>query len=285
MKVAVIGPNGQLGSDLVEVFTNNCHEVSELNHDIISVERYDSVVACLTTIKPAVILNTAAYHNVRKCEENPETAFAVNALGAFNVARVAAELNAVNVFFSTDYVFDGAKRAPYVETDLPNPLNVYAISKLAAEYLTMDYSPKSYVIRVSGLYGRIPCRAKGDNFITTMVRLAQARPEVRVVQDEFLTPTPTLEIAQKTSRLLETGAYGLYHLTCEGSCSWYEFAREIFSTLNLATPLYPVNGTEFPQVVKRPTYSVLANERFNSLEIGQMPHWAEALRTFLSKVC
>lgn len=281
MKVAIIGANGQLGTDLVQVCSQQGYEVIALTHADIAIEDFENVRQVLTNCRPDMVLNTAAYHVTQQCEAHVETAFAVNAQGALNVAKAAEDLKIVSVYYSSDYVFDGAKHAPYLETDRPNPLNVYAASKLAGEYFTLNYHPQSFVIRISGLYGKIPCRAKGGNFITTMLRLAKEKPEVRVVTDEILTPTPTHEIARKTLSLLKTEQYGLYHLTCEGACSWYEFAREIFTALNLHTPLYEASVADFPAGVKRPLYSVLENSRFNAVGPERMPHWKDALHAFL----
>ncbi|MBD3308024.1 dTDP-4-dehydrorhamnose reductase [candidate division KSB3 bacterium] len=283
MQVAVIGANGQLGTELVEIMSRQGHDVLALSHADIEITDLESVQQILTSAKPDVVLNTAAYHVTPQCEQHTDIAFAVNARGALHLAKVCADLRSTLVYYSTDYVFDGAKQSPYVETDAPNPLNVYAVSKLAGEYFTLNYCPASYVIRVSGLYGKVPCRAKGGNFITTMIRLAQKKPEVRVVTDEILTPTPTAEIARKTLSILNSEQYGVYHLTCEGACSWYEFAREIFTRLNLQTPLYPATTADFPSPVNRPLYSVLDNQRFNRLDVEPMPHWREALQTFLRK--
>ncbi len=281
MRVAVIGANGQLGSDLCGFFTAQGDEVAALDHDAIRVEDVDSVRQALGAVGPDVILNTAAYHNVPLCEEAPATTFAVNAQGALNVARVATEIGAVNVYYSTDYVFDGAKGAPYLESDAPGPLNVYAASKLAGEHLTRSYSERSYVIRISGIYGAVPCRAKGENFIVKMARLARQKPEIRVVTDEVLTPTPTREIARNTAPILASGAHGVYHLTCEGACSWYEFCREIFDLLGIETPLHRASVSDFPSTVRRPFYSVLENARFNALGSERVPDWRTSLGAFL----
>lgn len=284
MKYAIIGANGQLGTDLVNVLSKQGHDVIELTHQDISIEQFDNVRRVLTTIQPDVILNTAAYHNVPLCEEHPKIAFAVNALGALHVAKIAGEIGAAVVYYSTDYVFDGAKYAPYHETDSPNPLNIYAATKLSGEFLTLNYHQKSYVIRISGIYGRVPCRAKGENFVMKMIRLAKEKPEVRVVSDEVLTPTPTYEIALKTVLILNSEQYGLYHLTCEGSCSWHEFAQEIFSVLKIQTPLYEASVQDFPSPVRRPFYSVLENKKFNALAGSKrMPHWREALHSYIKE--
>lgn len=287
MRVAVLGANGQLGSDLVRAFRRAGHPVVELTHDQVRVEERASLRDALTQARPDALLNTAAFHHLPRCEEQPERAFAVNAQGALNAARVAADLGAMNVYFSTDYVFDGEKGQPYLETDRPNPLNVYAASKLAGEHLTLAYAPRSFVVRISGIYGRTPCRAKGESFVRKMARLARERPEVRVVVDEVLTPTPTAEIAARLPALLASGAFGLYHLTCEGSCSWHDFAREIFALLELDTPLLPATAADFPTPFRRPSYSVLENGRLKALaaeggQIQPMPHWRDALRRFLA---
>jgi dTDP-4-dehydrorhamnose reductase len=280
-RVVVIGANGQLGSDLVEHWGARGDSVVALTHAEIRIEDLDSVRSVLTDAKPDVILNTAAFHNVPKCEEDPGRAYMVNGAGALNVARIAADLGATNVYVSTDYVFDGSKRSPYVETDAPNPLNVYASTKLLGEYYTVNYSPRSYVLRVSGIYGKVPSRAKGGNFITTMLRAAKEKPEVKVVTDEVLTPTPTKAIAYAARQILETGEYGCYHVTCEGECSWFEFASSIFATMKLRTPLLPASVQDFPSSVRRPFYSVLENSKMKRQRIPDMPHWKEALADFL----
>lgn len=281
MKVAVLGANGQLGSDLVACCRQQGSEVIPLTHEDLRVEEMDSVRGVLGAAQPDIILNTAAFHDVPQCEDKAARAFAVNAQGALHVARAARELQAVNVYYSTDYVFDGAQRKPYLEDDLPNPLNVYATSKLAGEYLTLHHCPRAFVIRISGIYGRVPCRAKGDHFVSKMIQLARAKPELRVVTDEVLTPTPTWEIARHTLPILASDAYGVYHLTCEGSCSWFEFTREIFDLLDIETPLLEARVEDFPAAVRRPQYSVLENRRFRALGAEPMPHWRSALRHYL----
>jgi dTDP-4-dehydrorhamnose reductase len=280
MKLAVIGANGQLGTDLQQVLTAE-HDVIGLNHTDIEITDVDSVKNVLSSAKPDVVLNTAAYHVVPEAEKFSDKAFQINGSGVLNLARVCQELGIRLVHYSTDYVFDGKKQKPYTENDCPNPLNVYAATKLSGEHFALNYSDKSYVIRVSGIYGKVPCRAKGGNFITTMMKLAKEKPEVKVVNDEILTPTPTNYIAKNTAALIKTDAFGLYHMSCAGEVSWYEFAKTIWDTLQLKTPLYPASVKDFPLIVKRPFYSVLENTNLNKLGIDLMPHWKEALKEFL----
>ncbi len=280
-KVAIVGANGQLGSDLVDVWGRAGYEVLALTHEDIRVDDVDSVRAGLASARGGVVLNTAAFHNVPKCEEDPARTFLVNSLGALNVAIAADDLGMRNVYFSTDYVFDGAKQAPYLEDDLPNPLNVYGVTKLAGEQFTLNYCKEGYVLRISGIYGKVPCRAKGGNFVFTMLRAAKERPEVRVVTDEVLTPTPTADIAVATKTIVERGAPGRYHATCEGECSWYEFAQAIFGTLKLSTPLIPAAPDGPAPSVKRPKYSVLENGFIKHQGLPGLPEWKDALESFL----
>jgi dTDP-4-dehydrorhamnose reductase len=282
MKVAIIGSNGQLGTDLKEVLSSE-HDVTSLTHSDVEITDVNYLKKVISFIKPEIILNTAAYNLVPKAEQEPEAAFQINALGALNLAKVCNDLEIRFVHYSTDYVFDGKKQQPYIETDCPNPLNVYGSSKLAGEYFVLNYSDKSYVVRVSGIYGKVPSRGKGGNFVTTMIKLAREKSEVRVVDDEILTPTPTYHIARNTAALIKTDAFGLYHMSCEGQCSWYEFAKVIWETLQLKTPLQRVSVKDFPIVVHRPFYSVLQNLNLNNIGLNQMPNWSEALVGFLKQ--
>ncbi len=281
MKTAIIGANGQLGSDLAKHFQRK-YEVVELTHEQIEIANIDSVSTVLKTIQPDVVLNTAAYHNVPKCEDEPMKSFQVNGLGALNLAKVSNDLNFKLIHFSTDYVFDGAKESPYLEYDPPNPLNVYAATKLAGEHFVHNYAARFFIVRVSGIYGRVPCRAKGGNFVTTMIKLAKEKPLVRVVDDEILTPTPTDMIAQNTYELTRTEDFGVYHMTCQGRCSWYQFAKVIFDTLKLTTPLESCSVKDFPTPVKRPHYSVLENHNLRKINLDHMADWKEGLKHFLN---
>lgn len=281
MKVAVIGANGQLGSDLVDAF---CHraEVCPLDHSGIEIRDFASVSQVLGQVRPDVIINTAAMHNVEKCEQEPENTFAVNACGPRNLALLANALGSVLMHISTDYVFDGAKLAPYLETDTPRPLNCYGISKLAGELFVRGTAAKHFVVRTSGLYGKRPCRAKGGlNFVELMLKLGRERGQVRVVDDEFVSPTSTAELAQQLVVLSQSQDYGLYHASAEGSCSWYEFAREIFALTATAVKLETAKPGEFPAKVPRPKYSVLENAALKARGLNRFRPWQESLRIYL----
>ncbi|MFQ5864098.1 MAG: dTDP-4-dehydrorhamnose reductase [bacterium] len=282
MKVAVIGANGQLGTEICEIFSQNCIVIPLIHKDI-EISDIDNVKKTLEAVKPQVVINTAAYHNVPKCEENPIHSFRINALGALNLSKVSNDLDFILVHFSTDYVFDGQKKSPYIEDDEPNPLNIYGLTKLNGENLITNNCNKYFIIRVSGLYGRVPCRAKGGNFITTMIKASKEKPVVKVVNDEILTPTSVIEISKNAYSLIQTEAYGLYHMTCQGECSWYEFAKVIFETLELETPLQPCSVSDFPMAFERPRYSVLDNRNLKAINKDDMTFWKDALVNFLKE--
>ena len=224
-------------------------------------------------------------HHVENCEQQPDKAYAVNAIGARNLATATCDLGAVLIHVSTDYVFDGKKAEPYVESDLPLPLNVYGNSKLAGEYFARTLNPKHFVLRTSALYGTQPCRAKGgQNFVDLMLRLGRERGRVRVVDSEFVSPTRTADLARQIAALTGSDAYGLYHATAEGSCSWHEFAREIFSVAELEVKLEVASPTEFPAKVPRPRYSVLENRGLNRLRLNQFETWQKGLRKYVSEI-
>jgi len=284
MKIAVIGANGQLGSDLVSAFRDNGDAVHGLTHADIEIADLSSVKRVLEGIQPQVIVNTAAMHHVENCEREPEKAFATNALGARNLAVVARDLDSILMHVSTDYVFDGSKGSPYVEEDAPGPLNAYGITKLAGEHFVRSTTPRHFVVRTSGLYGKNPCRAKGGlNFIELMLKLARERGEVRVVDSEFVSPTSTAELAQQMLRLSQSDWYGLYHATAEGSCSWYEFAREIFELTDTPVRLNVAGPNEFPAKVARPKYSVLENRALKSHGLNIFQPWQAGLQKYLGK--
>ncbi len=282
MKIAVIGANGQLGTDVVRAFAEHGDEVCALTHAEIETASLESVRSALAKVAPQIIVNTAAMHHVENCEQEPEKAFSVNALGPRNLALVARDLGAVLMHVSTDYVFDGRKGNPYEETDCPRPLNVYGNTKLAGEYFVQGVLDRHFVVRTSGLYGKAPCRAKGGrNFVELMLKLAKDRGEVKVVDSEWVTPTSTRELARQMTVLSRSDAYGLYHATAEGSCSWHEFAREIFAMTHTKVNLKVAGADEFPAKVPRPKYSVLENSALKLRGLNTFGPWQEGLCEYL----
>ena len=287
MKVAVIGANGQLGSDLCRVLAVQEAEVIPLLHRDLDVADPEQVNRVLDAARPDVVISTAAYHKVDECEVQPERSFAVNAIGPTHLARACRRLDALLVHFSTDYVFGSSQRRPYVETDAPAPLSVYGTSKAAGEFLVPNYCSRYFVIRTCGLYGLAGSAGKGGNFVETMLKKAAARESIRVVNDQVATPTFTADVAEVVSRMISpeiagrADASGLYHVTNEGECSWYEFARKIFELEGLDVDLKPVSTPEIFSPVQRPAYSVLSKRKLNGLGLT-MPRWEEALARYLA---
>jgi len=282
MRVMVIGSNGQLGTDTARAFEKNGDEVVGLTHSDIEIANCDSVFDSLRELQPRIVVNTAAMHHVDNCEREPEKAFAVNAIGARNVALAARDIGALLIHVSTDYVFDGTKTSPYLETDCPRPLNVYGNSKLAGEHFVQAIDGRYFVVRTSGLYGRAPCRAKGGrNFVELMLKLAQERGEVRVVDNERVSPTSTSELARQILQLSRSDAYGLYHATAESACSWYEFAQTIFMLTDTKVHVKVASPDEFPAKVARPKYSVLANRALKAAGLNTFGPWQDGLCDYL----
>lgn len=283
MRVAVVGANGQLGQDVTAAFRADGAEVFALSHQDIEVSSLESVRGALEALRPDVVVNTAAFHHVEKCETDPALAFAVNGLGARNLAQVTDSLRARLFHISTDYVFDGSKNSPYTEQDTPQPLNVYGNTKLSGEGFVRSANARHFVVRVSAIYGSNPCRAKGGlNFVELMLKLAGEREELRVVDDEFISPTPTVQIARQLVLLNRSSEYGLYHATSEGSCSWHEFAAAIFEIAGAKVRLQRAAPGEFPAKVPRPKYSVLENAGLKKAGLNAFTHWRQGLEHYLA---
>jgi dTDP-4-dehydrorhamnose reductase len=280
VKVAVIGSTGQLGGDLVRVFGEGA---VGLSHGELDITDGVGVASAVHSLRPEWVLNTAAFHRVDDCEVNPALAFAVNAVGASNVARAAAAVGAGVVFFSTDYVFGGQRRErddPYEEGDDPSPLNVYGVSKVAGEQLVMQANERHIVVRSAGLYGTSTSR-KGWTFPELMINKARTDGLVRVVTDQVLSPTYTADLAQKTRELVERDASGLFHLTNAGECSWFEFARGVFELAGVEVEVEPIETGETRRRAHRPSYSALKTTRLGEAGVSPMRSWEEALGDYL----
>lgn len=265
-----------LGTDVCSEFTRHGHEVIPVTSGHFDIGDTDATVKAIREIAPDVVVHTAAYTDVDGCERNPEIAHRVNALGTWNVAAGCASVNAAIVVISTDFVFDGAKSAPYTEFDAPNPLGVYGASKLEGERLAAGGCPRHYIVRTSWLYG-----TAGKCFPQTMLRLAQTRPELSVVADQIGTPTFTLDLAATLPELVRFPLYGTYHIANSGQTSWAGFAKAILEAAGKHdVSIKPIPSEEWPSPTKRPRFSVLRGYVRELQGKEPLRPWEEALAAY-----
>jgi dTDP-4-dehydrorhamnose reductase len=279
MRISILGASGQLGQDLSGALAG--HDTLRLTRADFDVADHPQARAVLTGVRPEIIVNLTAYHRVDDCESNPELAYKVNVLAVLNLVRIANDLDAKLVQISTDYVFDGKSAVPYVESSDPFPLSIYGNSRLAGEYLVRTQARHYVLIRTCGLYGRAGSQGKGGNFVETMLRKARNHEQIQVVNDQIVTPTSTGDLARQMALLLPTPHEGLFHITNEGSCSWYEFAAAIFEIAGLSANLSPTTSEAYRTPARRPPYSVLENRRLKELGLHRMLHWRDALAEYL----
>ncbi len=279
MRTLLIGSKGQLGSDLIDVWSG---DLIAFAHDEFDVCNRDQALEIITREQPELVINTAAYHRDDDSETNGALAFDVNALGAKNVADAAREAGAAVMFISTDYVQDGLKESPYTEDDVPRPLSVYGASKLAGEHLVRQSNTRHYVVRSSSLFGVAGASGKGGNFVETMIRKAKAGDALRVVDDQVSVPTFTADLASKLQELAGTGRYGLYQITNGGETSWCGFAEKIFELMGLTPSLTPISSSELGAAADRPAYSVLENRALVEAGLEKLRSWEEALAAYLT---
>ena len=256
-------------------------ETTGLTHADLDVTDRERVFDVLARHSPELVVNTAAFHNVDACETEPERAFQVNAIGAMNIADACNQLGAALMFISTDYVFAGDLGRPYTEADHPAPIIVYGVSKTAGEQLIRARLDQHYIVRTSGLYGEAGSGGKGGNFVQRMLELGRSGKELRVVDDQVLSPTFTADLAQKLLELAQTGRYGTYHVTNSGECSWYQFTARIFSMTGIDASLSPTTTAEFGAKARRPAYSVLRNAALSEAHLALLREWPEALADYL----
>lgn len=275
VKIVVTGAAGMLGTDVVRAAEFVNHEVVGLTRADVDITDRPAVVRAVLQERPDAIVNCGAYTDVDGAEDDLDAAMDVNAEGARNVAAAAAEIGARVLYPSTDYVFDGSKLEPYVESDEPRPQSVYGQSKLAGEHETAEANPRHYVVRSAWLFG-----TSGRNFVETMLSLASDHGEVLVVRDQVGCPTYTAHLADALVRLLDTEAYGIHHIASQGECSWFEFAQEIFSQAGVECRVMSCTTDEFGRPAPRPAYSVLDTERQEAL---YLPHWKEGLASYLAE--
>lgn len=278
-KILITGCNGQLGRALNKVYK----EVTLINTDVtesegvkaLDITDVEAVLKMIRQEKPDVIINCAAHTAVELCESQWDLAYRINAIGARNLSIAAAEVGAKMIQVSTDYVFDGTGSRPYTEFDEPGTCSAYGKTKLEGERFVKEFVPKHFILRTAWLYG------EGKNFLRTMLKLSETKEEVRVVKDQFGTPTSAAELARLIHYLEPTENYGTFHATCEGQCSWAEFAEKIFQMAGKSTKVIPITTEEYHAKVERPAYSVLDNYMLGLTTDYRMADWETALREFM----
>ncbi|MEX0786699.1 MAG: dTDP-4-dehydrorhamnose reductase [Dehalococcoidia bacterium] len=280
MRALLIGSQGQLGSDLRRIWNG---DLIAFSHDDLDVCDREQTLAVVARERPELVINTAAYHRVDDCETNGARAFEVNALGAKNAADAAREAGAAVMFISTDYVFDGEKGSPYVESDLPRPLSVYGASKVAGEHLVRQSNAQHYVVRSSSLFGVAGASGKGGNFVDTMINKAKAGDPLRVVNDQVSSPTQTRDLAEKLQELAASGRFGLYHVTNSGQTSWHDFAAKIFELCGLEPSLTAISSEELAAPARRPAFSVMENRALREAGLAPLRAWQDALEAYLAE--
>jgi dTDP-4-dehydrorhamnose reductase len=279
MRIVLIGAGGQLGTALMDRLSGEIVAPSRHDLDLTDAQRIHSTLAA---VRPDLIINAAAYNFVDRAEDEPERAFAVNALGVGVLARSCGELDVALVHVSSDYVFglDDGRSTPYSEGDPPAPTGAYALGKLAGEGFVRAYCPKHFVLRTCGLYGRAKSPGKG-NFVETMLRLGRERGAVSVVDDQWCTPTSAADLAAAIVELVPTGQFGLYHATNTGSSTWCGFASEIFRRAGMKVSVRPISTAQFGARARRPGYSVLDCSKLARAIGRPMRSWQEALDEYV----
>ena len=275
-KIIVTGCNGQLGR-AVNLFFKENQDISFVNTDVgeLDITNIDKVMELAREVQPYAIINCAAHTGVDACETEYDKAFKINAIGPRNLSIAARETGAKLMHISTDYVFDGKGTRPYVETDATNPQGAYGSTKLAGEEFVKDFAGRYFILRTAWLYG------DGKNFAKTMLRLSESNDKVRVVGDQFGSPTSASELTKAINALLFTENYGFFHATCEGSCSWAEFAGEVFRLAGKSTAVEAITTEEFGAPAPRPAYSILENRMFKLTTDFMFADWHEAIAEYM----
>jgi dTDP-4-dehydrorhamnose reductase len=284
-RIVLLGANGQLGTDIRKAFAEASGvEIVTVSRQELDVEDTERVIPFLQSLGDfEVLINCTAYHNTEECESNPLKALMVNCIAVLRMATYCSMHNVVLVHFSTDYVFDGSKQSPYTEDDRTAPLNKYGISKVAGEEVIAAYLDRYFVFRISSLFGTAGLKGEGGNFVETMLRLAREGKSIRVIDDQVMSPTYTLDIAEAVKHFIlqDIDAYGIYHCSGEGQCSWHEFAVESIRLCGLPVQVEPVSSKDNEFACKRPAFSVLDNSKIN--RIYPMPYWRDSLQHYLQQ--
>ena len=282
MKVLITGAKGQLGQDLQKEIENQGIECIGLGHNDLDITDFGSVKEALEFHKPSIVINCAAYNAVDKAEENWKEVFLVNGIGVRNLAIISEKVKAMFVHFSTDYVFDGEKGKPYTIADKPNPINKYGQSKLLGEEFVKSLHTRYFLIRVSWVFGS--GGKEEANFIKKLMKWAKDKQTLKVVDDQISSPTYTVDLAKAVMKLIKTEAYGLYHITNQGICSRYDWAKYVLEKIHWRGKLLPAKSEEFPAPAKRPKFSALDNFPLKETFGYELPYWKDATDRFLKEM-
>jgi len=282
MKILVFGSAGQLGTDLIRALKESGEDYFAAVRQDADITKPEEVRQLLDKEKPDAVINPTAYHDVGKCEEEPALAMEVNATAVEALARACQARDIKLVTMSSDYVFDGAKTEGYSEDDPAYPLTWYGKSKLAGEWLARSYNKKTFVVRTQSLYGVTGPKGKGLNFVDMMLKLSQERDELKVDQCR-MSPTWTYPLAKNLIALLKTDSYGLYHMSCEGMTTWFEFAKRIIELAGRSVKMTAVANDFFPKNFQRPENTYLHNKKLDEMGVDLMPHWEDALKGYLKE--
>ena len=278
MKILITGSKGQLGLELVkQLKIKGLYKIIDTDRDELDIVDIDNVNEFILSSKPDVVINCAAHTAVDLCETDIENAYKINAIGPRNLAIACEKINAKFVQVSTDYVFDGNIDRPYREDDNTCPNSIYGSSKLMGEKFTKEFCSRHFIVRTAWLYG------EGNNFVRTMLKLSETNKEINVVNDQFGSPTSTVDLAKAIIELIHTEHYGTYHGTCEGKCSWYDFAQKIFEISNIDIKVNPVTSEEYKRPAPRPAYSVLDNFMLKLVGLNSFRNWEDALIEYLNE--
>lgn len=279
MNIIITGVKGQLGYDVLkELFSRGYKNVIGVGKEELDITSEKSVVDFFNKNKPCTIIHCAAYTAVEKAEENKEICMNVNFTGTKNLIKQAKRFKAKFVYISTDYVFDGEKESPYSINDLPNPQSVYGLSKYLGELETLKYD-KHFIVRISWVFGK-----NGFNFVNKMLNLSSKKSSLKVISDQFGSPTYTRDLSILIGDLIETRKYGIYHGSNEGLCTWYEFAKEIFRLSKINIELNPIKSSQFLTKAKRPKNSVLDKSSIDKNGFNRLPEWKTALERYLKEI-
>ena len=287
MKILLLGANGQLGTDIQQVFADRISDsfvLKAFTRNKLNVENIESIPKVLGKTQFDVLINCTSYHKTDEVEDSAGKAVTINAHAVQKMAEVCQEKRARLFHISTDYVFSGDKQTPYIETDCPAPLNVYGLTKFYGETLAQLECKLTYILRVASLFGVAGASGKGGNFVETMIRIGKEKGEIRVVNDIKMSPTSTYSAAKMLLNLIQSDSEpGIYHAVNSGEATWYEFAEKIIDITGVDANVTPVRSEEYQTRALRPKYSVLDNTKLTDVIKREIPSWESALYDYLNK--